>query len=134
LLFMPCDPEKEVDARFLNQVLRAVEKDEPVPLGLVVPARMDRLDDYGLEELSRSCDLYYWASRKFPRLFPDRKAVEERRAEVAGRLSELLASTARRQRMGKGPGGRPGGAGGGKPKPPQGFRGAPKKRYGPRKG
>lgn len=134
LLFMPCDPEKEVDARFFNQMLRAVEKDEPVPLGLVVPARMERLDDYGLEELSRSCDLYYWASRKFPRLFPDRKAVEERRAEVAGRLSELLASTARRQRMGKpgGGGGRPGG-GPHKPKPPQGFRGAPKKRYGPRK-
>ncbi len=135
LLFMPCDLEKEVDARFFHLMLRAVEKDEPVPLGLVVPLRMERLDDYGLEELSRSCDLYYWASRKFARLFPDRKAVEVRRGEVAGRLSELLASTARRQRLGKpGGGGRPGGGGGGKPKPPQGFRGAPKKRYGPRRG
>ncbi|MFV3074530.1 helicase-related protein [Niveispirillum fermenti] len=132
LLFMPCDLEKEVDARFFHQMLRAVEKDEPVPLGLVVPLRMDRLDDYGLEELSRSCDLYYWASRKFARLFPDRKPVEERRAQVAGRLAELLASTARRQRLGKPGGGRPAGS---KPgKPPPGFRGAPRKRYGPRKG
>lgn len=132
LLFMPCDLEKPVDARFFHQMLRAVETDEPVPLGLVVPIRMDRLDDYGLEELSRSCDLYYWASRKFARLFPDRKAVEERRGEVAGRLSDMLASTARRQRS-HGPGSKPGG---GRPggKPPQGFRGAPKKRYGPRKG
>lgn len=137
LLFMPCDLEKEVDARFFHQMLRAVESGEPVPLGLVVPLRMDRLDDYALEELSRSCDLYYWASRKFARLFPDRKAVEERRGQVAGRLSELLASTARR-RQGKPHGGpRPGSGGpsggpGGKPAP--GFRGAPRKRYGPKRG
>ncbi|ACI99512.1 helicase-related protein [Rhodospirillum centenum] len=120
LLFVPADLDKDVDARFFHRICRAVETGEAVPVGLVVPARVGMLDDMSLEELSRTCDLYYWASRKFPRQFPDRTVVQERRAEVSRRLSEILAAAARTR--------------GRTPKPKQGFRGAPRKRYGPRRG
>jgi len=121
LLFIPADLEKDVDARFMVQALRAVESGDPVPAGMVVPLAVDRLDDMGLEEMSRVCDLYYWASRKFPALFPDRAIIQERRARVGERLSQILASQARRERPRKA-------------KTKAGFRGAPRKHYGPRRG
>ncbi|MFM2041722.1 MAG: helicase RhrA [Pseudomonadota bacterium] len=117
LLFMPCDLDRDVDSRFFHKMLRAVETGEALPLGHVVPAKVDRLDDLSLEELSRTCDLYYWAARKFPTIFPDRREVQERRAAVSERLSEILASTARRRRE----------------QPKSGFRGATRKRYGPKR-
>ena len=92
-----------------------------MPVGHVVPARTEGLDDQSLEDLSRACDLYYWASRRFPALFPDRDAVGQRRAALSARLGELLASRGRRQRD-------PGHA-----RPKQGFRGAPRKRFGPKR-
>lgn len=118
MLFIPADLEKDNDARFFHRMARAVETGEPVPVGLVIPSRFDRLDDQSLEEMSRTCDLYYWASRKFPSLFPDRVEVQSRRAEVSRRLSEILASTARRRR---------------EKAPKSGFRGAARKRYGPKR-
>lgn len=118
LLFIPADLERENDARFFHRMARAVETGEAVPVGTVIPARFDRLDGLSLEELSRTCDLYYWASRKFPSLFPDRAEVQRRRAEVSSRLSDILASTARRRR---------------EKAPKAGFRGAARKRYGPKR-
>ncbi len=124
LLFIPADLERDGDARFFHLLCRAVETGEAVPLGLVVPGRdLEKLDDLSLEEASRACDLYYWAARKFPTLFPDREAVQDRRAAIGERLSTILASQARRRPP------RPQ-----KQKKPQGFRGAPRKRYGPRRG
>ncbi|HYE49260.1 MAG TPA: helicase-related protein [Azospirillaceae bacterium] len=119
LLFIPADLEKDVDARFFNHLCRSVETRKELPAGLVIPRRVEKLDDLSLEELSRTCDLYYWAARKFPDLLPDRQEVQERRAEVSERLSDILAAKARRQP--------------GRPKPKAGFRGAPRKRFGPRR-
>ncbi|WP_114395850.1 helicase-related protein [Oleisolibacter albus] len=119
LLFIPADLERDGDARFFFQLCRAVETEQPVPVGAVVPARLDKLDDLSLEELSRSCDLYYWASRKFPGLYPDRTEAQARRATLADRLSEILASKARRRPA--------------KAAAKAGFRGAPRKRFGPKR-
>ncbi|WP_247895930.1 SUV3 C-terminal domain-containing protein [Azospirillum brasilense] len=72
--------------------------------------------------MSRACDLYYWAARKFPTLFPEREAVRGRRGEISRRLADLLATRGARsagQRR--------------EPPPKAGFRGAPRKRFGPRR-
>ncbi|HYD98658.1 MAG TPA: helicase-related protein [Alphaproteobacteria bacterium] len=121
LLFIPADLDKEGDATLFRAILRAVETETPMPVGHALPARIDRLGAEELEELSRACDLYYWSARRFPDLFPDREIVTQRRAAISERLSEVLASRARRP-------------GGGKAPPPKpGFRGAPRKRFGPRR-
>lgn len=117
LLLVPADLEEEAEARFLKAVLDAVEAGEPLPLGRVVPARIDGLAAAELEGLSRACDLYFWAARKLPDLLPDRDLVRARRDAIGQRLSEQLASRARRR----------------EPPPAAGFRGAPRKRYGPRR-
>ncbi|WP_207459372.1 helicase-related protein [Azospirillum sp. SYSU D00513] len=117
LLLAPADLDKEAEARFFRSVLDAVETNTGLPIGHVVPARLDGLDAETLEGLSRACDLYYWCARKFRPLFPDRDAVRTRRDAIGKRLSELLASRAKR---------RP-------PPPAAGFRGAPRKRFGPRR-
>ncbi|NYZ11676.1 RNA helicase [Azospirillum sp. RWY-5-1] len=117
LLLVPADLEEEAEARFLKAVLDAVEAGEPLPLGRVVPARIDGLAAAELEGLSRACDLYFWAARKLPDLLPDREQVRARRDAIGQRLSEQLASRARRR----------------EPPPAAGFRGAPRKRYGPRR-
>jgi len=121
LLFIPADLEKEVELRLFTSILQAIERGEKMPVGQVVPSRTDGLDDQSLEDLSRACDLYYWASRRFPALFPDREAVGQRRAALSVRLGEILSSRGRRQRD-------PGHA-----RPKEGFRGAPRKRFGPRR-
>jgi ATP-dependent RNA helicase SUPV3L1/SUV3 len=121
LLFIPADLEKEAEARLFTTIVQAVERRESMAVGHVVPARTEGLDDQALEDLSRACDLYYWASRRFPDLFPDRAIVAQRRAALSTRLGELLASRARRRRD----------PGHGRPK--QGFRGAPRKRFGPKR-
>jgi ATP-dependent RNA helicase SUPV3L1/SUV3 len=121
LLFIPADLEKDAEARLFASIVQAVERRETMPVGHVVPARIDGLDDQSLEDLSRACDLYYWASRRFPELFPDRAAVGQRRAALSARLGELLSSRARRGRD----------PGHGRPK--AGFRGAPRKRFGPKR-
>ncbi|QQP91200.1 RNA helicase [Skermanella sp. TT6] len=129
LLFIPADLEKEAEMRLFRAILQAVETAEPMPIGHVVPGRIEGLDDQALEDLSRACDLYYWAARRFRTLFPDRDAVRERRALIGSRLGDLLASRARREREPKQSAGSPGKAG----KPKAGFRGAPRKRFGPRR-
>ena len=121
LLFIPADLEKDAEQRLFTSIIQAIERGEKMPVGHVVPARTEGLDDQTLEDLSRACDLYYWASRRFPVLFPDRDAVGQRRAALSTRLGELLASRGRRQRE----------PGHGRPK--QGFRGAPRKRFGPKR-
>ncbi|HZH26056.1 MAG TPA: helicase-related protein [Azospirillaceae bacterium] len=118
LLFIPADMERDTDADLFRSVCRAILRDTPLALDQVVPARIDTLDTQQLEDASRVCDLYYWAARKFPRLFPDRERVRVRRAAIGERLSEVLAARSRRSRTQAA-------------KP--GFRGAPRKRYGPRR-
>ena len=117
LLLAPADLDEPGDARILAAILDAVEAGEPLPIGRVVPVRIDALDAQALEELSRACDLYHWAARKFPDLLPDRALVRAKRDAVGARLSELLATRARRR----------------EPAPKAGFRGAPRKRFGPRR-
>ncbi|PWC52763.1 RNA helicase [Azospirillum sp. TSO22-1] len=117
LLLVPADLDEVADARVLTAILDAVEAGEPLPLGRVVPARIDGLDTDALEGLSRACDLYHWAARKFPTLLPDRERVRVMRDAIGKRLSEMLASKARRREA----------------PPPAGFRGAPRKRFGPRR-
>ncbi|HYD65862.1 helicase-related protein, partial [Azospirillum sp.] len=117
LLLAPADLDEPGDARILAAILDAVEAGEPLPIGRVVPLRIDALDAQALEELSRACDLYHWAARKFPDLLPDRTLVRAKRDAVGARLSELLATRARRR----------------EPAPKAGFRGAPRKRFGPRR-
>ncbi|MGY0782550.1 helicase-related protein [Azospirillum argentinense] len=122
LLLIPADLEDEAEARILAAILGAVEAGEPSPLGRFAPARLDGLDGAALEGLSRACDLYYWAARKFPSLFPEREAVRSRRGEISRRLADLLATRGARsagQRR--------------EPPPKAGFRGAPRKRFGPRR-
>jgi ATP-dependent RNA helicase SUPV3L1/SUV3 len=126
LLFIPADLEKEAELRLFRAILQTVESGDRMPLGHVVPSRIEGLDDQALEDLSRACDLYHWAARRFPDLFPDREAVRERRASLGGRLGEMLASGARRERKPSATT-KPSG----KPKP--GFRGAPRQRFGPRR-
>jgi ATP-dependent RNA helicase SUPV3L1/SUV3 len=121
LLFIPADLEKEVEVRLFTSIVQAIERGERMPVGHVVPARTEGLDDQSLEDLSRACDLYYWASRRFPTLFPDRDLVGQRRATLSARLGEILATRGRRQRE----------PGQGRPK--QGFRGTPRKRFGPKR-
>ncbi|ASG24666.1 helicase-related protein [Nitrospirillum viridazoti] len=122
LLFMPADLDRETDADLVYGICRALEREQPLPLDSVAGKRIDSLDDLGLEAQSRICDLYYWATRKFSAYFPDREAVTERRAAVAERLAQVLAMRSRARAAGEGPH---------KPKP--GFRGAPRKRYGPKR-
>lgn len=117
LLLAPADLDEPGDARILAAILDAVEAGEPLPIGRVVPLRIDALDAQALEELSRACDLYHWAARKFPDLLPDRALVRAKRDAVGARLSELLATQARRR----------------EPVPKAGFRGAPRKRFGPQR-
>ena len=120
LLLAPADLDDEAEARILGAIVAAVEAGEAQPIGRFVPARLDGLDAAALEGLSRACDLYYWAARKFPALFPEREAVRTRRGEVGRRLSELLATRGARS------------AGNRREPPPKaGFRGAPRKRFGP---
>jgi ATP-dependent RNA helicase SUPV3L1/SUV3 len=127
LLFMPADIERETDATVFRALCRAIERKETVPLGLVVPLRIEALDDQRLEDASRACDLYYWSARKFPRACPEIETVRARRDEIGRRLAEVLATRARRRKDGRQDGGsRPD-----RPKP--GFRGAPRKRFGPRR-
>ncbi|HEY0835855.1 MAG TPA: helicase-related protein, partial [Azospirillum sp.] len=90
LLLAPADLDEAGDARILAAILDAVEAGEPLPIGRVVPARIDALDAQALEELSRACDLYHWAARKFPDLLPDRALVRAKRDAVGARLSDLL--------------------------------------------
>ncbi|MGQ9365098.1 helicase-related protein [Azospirillum sp. ST 5-10] len=117
LLLAPADLEEEADRRIVAAILDAVEAGVPLPLGRVVPGRLDGLDAAELEGLSRACDLYFWAARKVPGTLPDRDLVRARRDDIGRRLSEALASRARRR----------------EPPPAAGFRGAPRKRYGPRR-
>jgi ATP-dependent RNA helicase SUPV3L1/SUV3 len=117
LLLAPADLDKEAEARFFKAVLDAVENETPLPIGQAVPSRIEGLDAETLEGLSRACDLYYWSARKFRALFPDRDAVRARREAIGARLSDLLASRARRR----------------EPPPAAGFRGAPRRRFGPRR-
>jgi ATP-dependent RNA helicase SUPV3L1/SUV3 len=121
LLFIPADLEKDAESRLFTSIVQAIERGEKMPVGHVVPARTEGLDDQALEDLSRACDLYYWASRRFPALFPDRDAVGQRRAALSTRLGELLESRGRRQHDS------------GHARPKQGFRGAPRKRFGPKR-
>ena len=81
LLFIPADLEKDAEVRLFTSIIQAIERGEKMPVGHVVPARTEGLDDQSLEDLSRACDLYYWASRRFPVLFP----IATRRP-AAGRL------------------------------------------------
>lgn len=114
----PADVREEGDLRALTAMLDAVEKGNPLPLGLLVPPRLDGMDAPTLEAMSRACDLYGWAARKFPALFPDRVLVRGRRDAIGQLLSALLASGARTRRV----------------EPPKaGFRGATRKRFGPRR-
>ncbi len=117
LLLAPADLDEASDAALVTAILDAVESDTPLPLSRVVPARLDGLDAEALEGLTRALDLYHWAARKLPHLLPDRERVAALRDAVGRRLSEILSSRARR---------RP-------PDPPAGFRGAPRKRFGPRR-
>ncbi|WP_029007480.1 helicase-related protein [Azospirillum halopraeferens] len=117
LLLAPADLDEEAEVRVLGAILDAVEQGVPLPLGRVVPADPAGLDAAALEGLSRACDLYFWAARKVPDALPDRDLVRARRDAIGRRLSELLASRARRR----------------EPPPAAGFRGAPRKRYGPRR-
>ena len=133
LLFMPADIERETDAGIFRALCRAIEREETVPLGLVVPPRIEALDDRGLEDASRACDLYYWSARKFPRACPEIETVRARRDAIGRRLAEVLATRARRRREDgqRADGGRADGGRTDRPKP--GFRGAPRTRYGPRR-
>lgn len=127
LLFMPANLDRETDADLFYAACRALESKRRLTLEDVAGRRLDSLDELGLEALSRTCDLYYWLARKFPDTFPDRELVAERRGVVADRLAQVLALRSR-SRAGRGEAQlKPG-----KPKP--GFRGAPRKRYGPRRG
>ncbi|MDR3515318.1 MAG: helicase-related protein [Azospirillaceae bacterium] len=117
LLLAPIDQDEEVDMRLFTAILDALETQQTLPIGRVIPARLDGLDAAALEGLSRSCDLYYWAARRFPALLPDRGLVQARRDQVCQRLAALLASGARRR----------------EPPPQTGFRGAPRQHFGPRR-
>ncbi|HYG84947.1 MAG TPA: helicase-related protein, partial [Azospirillum sp.] len=97
LLLAPADLDEAADVRILGAILDAVEAEQPLPLGRVVPGHIDGLDAEALEGLTRACDLYHWAARKFPTLLPDREKVRATRDAVSRRLSELLASRARRR-------------------------------------
>ena len=122
LLLVPADLDEEAEVRILAAIIGAVESGEAMPIGRIVPARLDGLDGAALEAASRACDLYCWAARKFPARFPEREAVRARRAEVSRRLAELLATRGARS------------AGNRREPPPKaGFRGAPRKRFGPRR-
>lgn len=122
LLLVPADLDEEAEARIFTAIVDAVERREAAPIGRFLPARLDGLNGAELEGLSRACDLYYWAARKFRSLFPDREEVRSRRAEVGRRLSELLAKGGARS------------AGDRREPPPKaGFRGAPRRRFGPRR-
>ncbi|MBP2302976.1 helicase-related protein [Azospirillum picis] len=117
LLLAPADLEEAEDAKVFAAILDAVESQEPLPLGRLMPDRLDGLAADLLEGLSRACDLYFWASRKFPDVLPDRDRVRGQRDAIGQRLSATLASRARRR----------------EPPPAAGFRGAPRKRFGPRR-
>ncbi|MBP2229169.1 ATP-dependent RNA helicase SUPV3L1/SUV3 [Azospirillum agricola] len=117
LLLAPADLEDSADAATFAAILDAIESGEALPLGRLIPPRLDGLEADALEGLSRACDLYFWAARKFPRNLPDRDRVRSTRDSIGQRLSERLASRARRR----------------EPPPAAGFRGAPRKRFGPRR-
>ncbi|CAO3356123.1 helicase-related protein [Azospirillum melinis] len=117
LLLAPADLEDAEDAKVFAAILDAVEAGEALPLARLIPARLDGLAADVLEAASRACDLYFWASRKFPDNLPDRDRVRSARDAIGQRLSEALASRARRR----------------EPPPAAGFRGAPRKRFGPRR-
>ena len=117
LLLAPADLEEPEDAKVFAAILDAVETGEVLPLARLIPARLDGLTADVLEAASRTCDLYFWASRKFPDSLPDRDRVRSARDAIGQRLSEALASRARRR----------------EPPPAAGFRGAPRKRFGPRR-
>ena len=117
LLLAPADLEEPEDAKVFAAILDAVEAGEVLPLARLIPARFDGLAADVLEAASRACDLYFWASRKFPDALPDRDRVRSARDAIGQRLSEALASRARRR----------------EPPPATGFRGAPRKRFGPRR-
>ncbi len=117
LLLAPADLEDAEDARVFAAILDAIESRETLPLGRLIPARLDGLEADALEGLSRACDLYFWAARKFPDALPDRDRVRATRDAIGQRLSERLASRARRR----------------EPPPAAGFRGAPRKRFGPKR-
>jgi ATP-dependent RNA helicase SUPV3L1/SUV3 len=134
LLFMPIDLDRETDFAFLKRILFAISTQKPLPLAAVTPATAQRLDDEGLEELSRLCDLYYWVGRKFPALFPDRDGATSLRAEVAERLADLLANPLRRPARGRnGSGKRKAAAGKTKPQSAQPTHRPPTRRGPPRK-
>ncbi len=117
LLLAPADLEDAADARVFAAILDAIEARDTLPLGRLIPPRLDGLEADALEGLSRACDLYFWAARKFPESLPDRDRVRSARDAIGQRLSEKLASRARRR----------------EPPPPAGFRGAPRKRFGPKR-
>lgn len=117
LLLAPADLDEAGDARTFKTILDAVEAREVLPLARLVPARLDGLDADVLEEASRACDIYHWAARKFPALLPDRERVRTIRDAISQRLAVQLASRARRK----------------EPPAKAGFRGAPRKRFGPRR-
>ncbi|AWK89006.1 helicase-related protein [Azospirillum thermophilum] len=117
LLFSPVDLDEPADAEVFSAILDAVESGETLPLARLVPARLDGLEADVLEAASRACDLYHWAARKFPERLPDRDRVRATRDAIGQRLSERLASRARRR----------------EPPPQAGFRGAPRKRFSPRR-
>ncbi|MCG5240387.1 helicase-related protein [Azospirillum doebereinerae] len=117
LLLAPADLEDPADAKVYAAILEAVEARETLPLGRLIPPRLDGLEADLLEGLSRACDLYFWAARKFPDSLPDRDHVRATRDAIGQRLSERLASRARRR----------------EPPPAAGFRGAPRKRFGPKR-
>lgn len=117
LLLAPADLEDPADARVFTAILDALESRESLPLGRLIPPRLDGLEADALEGLSRACDLYFWAARKFPDTLPDRDRVRSARDAIGQRLSEKLASRARRR----------------EPPPAAGFRGAPRKRFGPKR-
>jgi len=117
LLLAPADLEDPADVRVFIAILDAIESRESLPLGRLIPPRLDGLEADALEGLSRACDLYFWAARKFPDSLPDRDRVRSARDAIGQRLSEKLASRARRR----------------EPPPAAGFRGAPRKRFGPKR-
>ncbi|MFD1623642.1 helicase-related protein [Azospirillum griseum] len=117
LLLAPADLEDAADARVFAAILDAIEQGEVLPLGRLLPDRLDGLEADALEAYSRACDLYFWAARKFPDALPDRDRVRAARDALGQRLSEKLSSRARRR----------------EPPPAAGFRGAPRKRFGPKR-
>jgi len=117
LLLAPADLDDAADARVFAAILYAIEAGERLPLARLMPDRLDGLEADALEAYSRACDLYFWAARKFPDSLPDRDRVRAARDAIGQRLSDKLASRARRR----------------EPPPAAGFRGAPRKRFGPKR-